>query len=202
MRFYQESLESTAADDPYWVARDFAAGVGEITAPVQLVAGWNDLFTPWQLEDFVALRQAGRQAQLIVGPWTHTSQGLVAASTRETLGWMRAHLLGDRRLVDDAPVRVYMSGAREWRRLADWPPADARPWRLHLHPHGGLAEEPSPVSDPDRYCYDPGHPRRRSAARRCCSAGRWWTTARSRPVTTSSPTRPRLFNDQSTRSDR
>lgn len=158
LRFYQESLESTAADDPYWVARDFAAGVGDVTAPVQLVAGWYDLFTPWQIEDFLALRQAGREAQLIVGPWAHTSNGLMAASTREALGWMRAHLLGDRRLVDDAPVRVYVSGAREWRRLADWPPPDACPWRLHLQPGGGLAPEPSPASDPDCYRYDPRDP--------------------------------------------
>ena len=66
-------------------------------APVQLVGGWYDIFLPWMIEDFHALRAAGRRPQLIIGPWTHTSAGLVSAGLREGLGWLRAHLLGDRR---------------------------------------------------------------------------------------------------------
>jgi hypothetical protein len=36
---------------------------------------------PWMLEDFSALQTAGHDAQLIIGPWTHTSPGLTAAGT-------------------------------------------------------------------------------------------------------------------------
>ena len=80
-------------------ARDYARDVAQVTAPVQLVGGWYDIFLPWMLEDFAALRAAGRETQLIIGPWAHTSPGLVAAGMREALGWLREHLLGDDRLV-------------------------------------------------------------------------------------------------------
>jgi putative CocE/NonD family hydrolase len=156
--FYAEWLSHSAADDPYWAARDYSAGVREVTAPVQLIGGWHDIFLPWMLDDYDALRAAGRSPQLVVGPWTHTSPGLLEASLREALAWLRAHLLGDRRLLDDAAVRVYVGGAREWRELPEWPPREARQMRLHLHGGGGLAADSPADSPPDAYRYDPASP--------------------------------------------
>src|ERR671922_226658 len=149
--FYAEWLSHSAADDPYWAARDYSAGVAEVSAAVQLVGGWHDIFLPWMLEDHAALESAGRSPQLIVGPWTHTSPGLLEASMREGLAWLRAHLLGDRRLLNDAPVRVFVGGAQEWRELPAWPPPEARPLRLHLHAGGGLGVDPPADSPPDGY---------------------------------------------------
>jgi uncharacterized protein len=156
--FYAEWLSHSAADDPYWAARDFSGSVREVTASVQLVGGWYDIFLPWMLEDHAALRSAGRSPQLIVGPWTHTSPGLLETGIREALAWLRAHLLGDRRLLNDAPVRVFVGGAREWWELPAWPPPEARELRLHLHPGGGLFVDPPADSPPDRYRYDPASP--------------------------------------------
>ncbi len=161
--FFREWFEVAAPDDPYWRTRDFSADVAGVTAPVQLVGGWQDIFLPWLLEDYVALRRAGRTTQLIVGPWAHTSTPLLARSTREGIAWLRAHLLGDRRLLDEAPVRIWVGGAREWRTLPEWPPPGARPWRLHLRAGGGLARpsgretRPADVA-PSRFTYDPADP--------------------------------------------
>ncbi len=129
--FYADWLAHTTADDPYWTARDHSADVADVTAPVQLVGGWSDIFLPWMLEDFVALQEAGRAPQLMVGPWTHTSPELARVSAREGIAWLRAHLLGDRRMLDPAPVRVWVGGAREWRSMDSWPPPGraARPPR-------------------------------------------------------------------------
>ncbi len=170
--FYREWFSETGSEDPYWVARDFSRDVPEVRAPVQLVGGWSDIFLPWMVEDFAALRRAGRDAQLVIGPWAHMDTDLLAASTRAGLAWLRAHLLGDRRLLREAPVRVWVGGgARAWREYADWPPPGARPWRLHLHPGGGLAEEQDgggAVNGPaaaaaggaaaSRFVYDPSDP--------------------------------------------
>ena len=156
--FYAEWLSHSAADDPYWVARDYSVGVGGVSAPVQLVGGWYDIFLPWMLEDHAALEAAGRAPQLVVGPWTHTSPGLLVAAMRESLAWLRARLLGDRRLLNEAPVRVFLGGAREWRELSAWPPPDARPLRLHLQGGGGLGPAVPGDSPPDRYRYDPASP--------------------------------------------
>ncbi len=127
---YREALEKSARDDPYWVARDHAHSVGDVSAPVLLVAGWHDIFTPWQLDDYVALRRAGRQARLVVGPWTHTSPGMWQTSARESIRWLRGHLLEGVARVPQARVRVHVGGADQWRYLEEWPPPDAREWRL------------------------------------------------------------------------
>src|SRR5437764_3936663 len=155
---FQRAFEYTALEDPYWVARDFSARVANIEAPVQLVAGWFDMFTPWQIEDFIALRRAGKEAQLIVGPWAHSSEGLLAASTRESIAWLRGHLLGDFERVDESPVRLHVGGRDQWIRLEDWPPPGAQELRLHLHPGGALSQEEPPPCTPDRYRYDPSDP--------------------------------------------
>jgi uncharacterized protein len=123
------------------------------------VGGWYDIFLPWMLQDHAALVGAGRAPQLIVGPWTHTSPGLLRVTMREALGWLRAHLLGDRPMLHAAPVRVFLGGAaREWRDLAAWPPPERRPLRLHLHGGAGLGPAPPDDSPPDRYRYDPARP--------------------------------------------
>ena len=121
--WFREALASPQREDPYWVARDFAAGVEEVTAAVQLVGGWYDIFLPWMLEDFAALRAAGRDAQLVIGPWTHTAPGLLARGMREGIAWLRARLLGDDRLVSPAMVRVLVTGERTgggWREFPNW----------------------------------------------------------------------------------
>jgi putative CocE/NonD family hydrolase len=155
---FRRGLELTDAEDPYWQARDHTASLAGVEAPVLLIAGWHDIFTPWQLEDYAALRRAGRDARLIVGPWTHVSRGLWALSTRESIRFLRGHLLGDERLLRRARVRVHVGGEDEWRDLRDWPPPRAQPHRLHLQPGRALAAEPPPESPPDRYVYDPADP--------------------------------------------
>lgn len=157
--FYREWFEQTALDDPYWAARDFSADVAGVAAPVQLVGGWYDIFLPWMVEDYAALRRAGRAPQMVIGPWAHMAGELLATSTREGIAWLRAHLLDDRRLLHDSPVRVWVGGERRWRDLPDWPPPDAAPWRLQLHPGGRLADAAPPAgAAPDRFRYDPSDP--------------------------------------------
>ena len=157
--FYREWFTQTAPDEPYWAARNYSADVGRVTAPVQLVGGWYDIFLPWLLADHASLQAAGRAPQLVIGPWAHTSTGLLNTSLREGLAWLRAHLLGDDRSLHRAPVRVWVGGEDRWRELETWPPPQARPYALYLQPGGGLAPQAPPAdAEPDRYRYDPRHP--------------------------------------------
>jgi putative CocE/NonD family hydrolase len=160
--WYREAMAHPKRDDAYWVVRDYTAGVAKVTAPVQLIGGWYDIFLPWMLEDFCALQAAGREVQLIIGPWTHTAPGGMTAGLREGLGWLRAHLLDDDRLVRQAPVRLLITGERAgggWRELATWPPPGTGERRLYLADHGRLQEQPPPApGDGDRYRYDPRDP--------------------------------------------
>jgi uncharacterized protein len=157
--YFREWMEEMSPDSPYWAVRDFSSSVGQVGAAVQLTGGWYDVFLPWMVEDFRALRAAGRRPQLIIGPWTHTSPGLTGVSLREGIAWMRAHLLGDARMVRDARVRVYVTGERRWRELPDWPPPGTRERTFYLQPGGELSEAPpSDATEPSRYRYDPTDP--------------------------------------------
>lgn len=161
VEWFREGLSSPDRASAYWVVRDYAAGVGEVRAAVQLMGGWYDVFLPWMLEDYAALRAAGHDCQLVIGPWAHTSPGLLSRSLRQGGAWLRAHLLDDERLLDKAPVRVFVTGQRSgggWRELPEWPPpyAQARLWPAA----GGLLQEHPPAEHdpPDRYRYDPADP--------------------------------------------
>jgi putative CocE/NonD family hydrolase len=160
--WFREAMGSPQREDAYWVARDYAAGVGEVTAPVQLIGGWQDIFLPWMLEDFAALKAAGRDPQLMIGPWTHTAPGLTAAGLRDGLGWLRAGLLDDHRLVRSGCVHVYVTGERSgggWRELESWPPPELEERRLWLASGWRLeAEQPAGPAAGDSYRYDPTDP--------------------------------------------
>lgn len=162
VNWYREALSHTTRDDPYWITRDYTAAVRELAAPVQLIGGWYDIFLPWMLEDYAALRSAGRRPQLVIGPWTHTSPALAAAGHREGIGWLRAHLLDDHRMVASASVRVLVTGERKgggWRELEDWPPPGTSEERLWLAPGGRLTEQqPNGPAGVDVYRYDPSDP--------------------------------------------
>jgi uncharacterized protein len=160
--WFRQATASPLRADAYWVARDYAADVEKVTAPVQLIGGWQDIFLPWMLEDFTALEAAGRDPQLMIGPWTHTAPGLTAAALREGLGWLRAGLFDDDRLVRPGRIHVYVTGERAgggWRELPNWPPPDIAERRLWLDQREELQpNQPVGESAPDRYRYDPADP--------------------------------------------
>jgi uncharacterized protein len=163
VRFFQEWLTHTETGDPYWVPdRDHRERVGEVTAAVSLVGGWYDLFLDAQLEDYAALRAAGRRPHLTIGPWTHSDPQAIGTAVREALTWFRAHVTGDHGGLRTDPVRLFVqrAGAQragEWRGFADWPPpATPSPW--HLQAGGRLAPAGPQASVPDRFRYDPADP--------------------------------------------
>lgn len=159
LEWYQQWLDHGAANDPYWVPdRDHRARVGEVTAPVTMVAGWHDIVLEGQLADYTALRAAGRRPFLTVGPWRHAEAGVFGTALREALVWFRAQVTGDRSGLRDQPVRLYVQGADEWRDFPDWPPPGGREQAWFLHAGGRLGTEPPAESEPDRYRYDPSDP--------------------------------------------
>ncbi len=158
VQFYQDWLEHSASGDAWWSAVDFTASVPEVTAPVHLVSGWYDLLLPWLLNDYLALKRAGRQPFLTLGPWPHNSFGGMAAALRESLAWCKAHLQGNRSLLREAPVRLFVMGANTWRDFQEWPPPGAQSQRWHLQSGRGLSPTPPSASEPDHYRYDPADP--------------------------------------------
>jgi uncharacterized protein len=124
--------------------------------PVKMVTGWYDMFLPVQLADYRALRDAGRDVRLTIGPWKHVDPGVAAESVRDALDWFGVHLEG-RSTSRASRVRIKVGGSKRWIDLEEWPPP-SRPVRWHLHPNGGLEGSLAEASEPDRYRYDPADP--------------------------------------------
>jgi len=156
--FFQDLLRNAAADGHYWQRRDHSGSVCNVDVPVSLLGGWYDVFLPLQLRDYEALRDAHRHPQLTIGPWYHADPRQLRAASTDALAWFRAHLLGDRSQLRDQPVRLYITGAGEWRDYPDWPVPGMRQQRWHLQPDRGLRPGQPAGSLPDTYRYDPAHP--------------------------------------------
>ncbi|HEY1015964.1 MAG TPA: CocE/NonD family hydrolase [Herpetosiphonaceae bacterium] len=158
--FYRDWLDHNQPGDPWWAPIDFSGAADQIEAPALLIAGWYDIFLPYQLEDYARLRQAGQQPYLTIGPWAHTSPPMIPPLIRESLAWLRAHLLGRADELRAAPVRVFVMGSKRWAEFPDWPPPGYAPQRWHLQPARGLAPAPAGAvaSAPDRYRFDSAQP--------------------------------------------
>ena len=153
---YQRVIEH-GPDDDYWKPVDFSSRVPEVTIPIYLMGGWYDIFLDWQLKDYQALRAAGRNPYLLIGPWVHGEISSASMMTRETLTWLQAHLKGNTSKLRETPVRLFVMGANQWRNFSDWPPP-AQNERWYLQPGGALAPTLPPASEPDHYRYDPSNP--------------------------------------------
>jgi uncharacterized protein len=159
----RDALAHPGRDSDHWLRRDYSGSVAAVRAPVSFVGGWHDILLPWMLEDFKVLQEAGRSPQLLIGPWTHISPALTAAGQREGIAWMRAHLLGDDRLVRDSKVRLMVTGeGGGWRELERWPPDDTEARSLYLGSDRALGDEPPTRARPQPpafdYRYDPADP--------------------------------------------
>jgi uncharacterized protein len=155
--YYQDWLAHDDPEDGYWKDRRFTATLDRVTAPASMVGGWYDFFLPHLLRDYAALRRAGHEPYLTIGPWRHADQAAATAWVADSLAWLRAHLLGDRTSLRTDPVRIFITGAEEWRNIDAWPP-DTEPQRWHLQPARVLDTGPPGPGEPDRYVYDPAEP--------------------------------------------
>ena len=154
---YIQDVIAYDANAPRWAGIDHRHLVGDVTVPVSSIGGWYDIFLPGQIRDFEILQEAGRPARLTVGPWTHTSPGLIRAAMQETLAFGLPYARLEQP-PERPPVRLYVMGDEAWRDFDSWPPPGYAASRFYLQPGGGLAGEPPGESAPDRYRYDPADP--------------------------------------------
>ncbi len=150
--------------DPWWAPAQLPAALDRVQIPVLLQGGWQDLFVRQTIGQYLRLHDRGLDVALTVGPWTHAEFATRASRLvmNESLSWLGEHLAGpgtgagtwDR----TAPVRVFVTGAGQWRDLPAWPPA-TREQVWYPQPGGGLSGQAAPAgSEPARFTYDPADP--------------------------------------------
>src|SRR5262245_29930227 len=64
--FWQDWLEHSAPADPWWQPMNHRSSMSEVRRPITMTAGWFDIFLPWQLEDFNALRRSGSESRITI----------------------------------------------------------------------------------------------------------------------------------------
>jgi uncharacterized protein len=158
--WYRDWVSRRDPSDPFWSRMRLGASLDRVSVPVHLIGGWQDLFLGQTLEQYAHLHRRGLDVALTVGPWTHvgTLRDGAGLITRETLDWLAEHLAGTGVGGRVQPVRVYVTGAKEWRSLPDWPPATTEQV-LFLQPSGRLGPDaPGPDAPASTFGYDPADP--------------------------------------------
>lgn len=156
--FWKRWMSDAVGNDAFWESIDHTHRLGSRTPPNHFISGWYDFMLDQLLRDYTTLVDMGQTPYLTVGPWTHVTSELQGESIKETLTWMRAHLLGDKSGLREKPVRIHISGLDQWREFDHFPPGipDTQLW--HVHPDGVLSQRPVKASAPDTYTYDPKKP--------------------------------------------
>lgn len=160
--WWQDWVTHDDPADPWWQKIDHSTSAGDLSAPTSMIAGWQDIFLPFQLQDFVARQNAGRPAYLTIGPWHHSSIKGMSAGLRESIEFFQALSRGEPPFPHRQAVRLYLQGAGQWREYPSWPPSDAQPVALFLHSAGdcGTLDMTAPEdAEPSQYyVYDPADP--------------------------------------------
>ncbi len=183
--FYRDWLEHEAYDD-YWRAISNHERYQDIDVPIYNIGGLYDAYAGAATINFQNMRARGRSEQtrthqkLLIGPWTHAPLGgsqagevdfgaeAIVERAAEELRWFDFFLKGlDTGVGDEAPVRIFVTGANNWITDGQWPLVGTQFTQMFLHSEGrantllgdgALGWEPPRAEPPDRFRYDPAHP--------------------------------------------
>jgi putative CocE/NonD family hydrolase len=155
--FWRHWFEHSVGNDDFWAALDHRGRLSATTPPVHFISGWYDFMLDQLLADYARLVELGHTPYLTVGTWFHVAEELQRDNLRETLLWMRAHLMDDRVGLRAKPVRIHVGGTNEWHEFDHYPPGPPQLVRWHIAP-GELTQAPAEAAGSDSYRYDPADP--------------------------------------------
>ncbi len=158
--WWQDWMDHAEPNDPWWDAIDYGHAAETIPATV-MVAGWHDIFLPWQLKDFMTAQRAGRDVRIVIGPWMHAALPGMAESLRQSIALFQERFgIGSGKPGDASrpPVRLLLMGANEWREYPSWPIPNSVPKTYFLDAGGVLASGPPALENGSTFDYDPSQP--------------------------------------------
>jgi putative CocE/NonD family hydrolase len=158
--WYAEWVTRPDAGDPYWAPMQHAIALERVEVPVLLIGGWQDIFLEQTIEQYQRLHARGIDVAMTVGPWSHLGVGAggTRVASRDTFDWLEEHLARRGRRHRRAPVRVFVTGAKEWRDLPEWPPP-SEGQTLYLHSDHSLAPLPPSTPRPaSSFTFEPADP--------------------------------------------
>lgn len=182
--------------DEYWRKLCIEEYHAKINVPTLNVGGWYDIFQGGSVRNYVGMKARGandaaRMPRLVMGPWYHTLP-LASLVGQVDMGYRSSYAsidydgmqldffdqwLKGRRGGDQAPVRLYVMGANDWRDESEWPLPDTEWRRYYLHSRGNansafgdgaLSTEAPGNEPPDSFLYNPLNPVPTNGGGLCC----------------------------------
>lgn len=143
--------------DDYWKPMQQCNALERANIPILLVTGWYDIFLEQTMDQYSKLVERGCHVALTAGPWTHVHAAF-NSSTMEKLKWFEEHLARRIEGHRNSAVRIFVTGAQEWRDFPKWPPPTL-PYDLFLGPERRLSEQ-APLADASEstFKFDPADP--------------------------------------------
>jgi uncharacterized protein len=152
-----EFMTTPNVDDPFWARCKHHAALDLVNAPLLLRSGWYDTLTVQTLTAYARARDRGVKVYLTVGPWTHT-EACGSNAMPEVFDFLDEYVAGRKKNHRSLSVKVFITGAEEWRSLPSWPPAtEERAFYLHGDKTLGV-QPPAADSPPASFTYDPHDP--------------------------------------------
>ncbi|CAN9450915.1 unnamed protein product [Alternaria alternata] len=108
--------------DPFYEKMNFEQALERANIPILLVGGWYDVFASQTLRQYARLSERGTNVALMMGPWNHTQVGMQAEVHKQSYNWIEQHLAKRSVQARKSPVQYFVTGAKEWRHEAAWPP--------------------------------------------------------------------------------
>ncbi len=172
--YWQEIVDHTVYDD-FWKKRSLWKFMDGVKCAVLNVGGWFDAEDPMgPLRTYRAVEQKnpGTPNMLVMGPWSHGGWGRGPGDKLGNLdfGVRTGEVFRDQmqfpffmkylkdKAVDLPEAWMYLTGANEWRRHAEWPPKDVAPTTLYFGAAGALSMSAPAAGGYDEYVSDPNHP--------------------------------------------
>ena len=151
------ALNRSDPNDDWYKPMNQNDAIDKANIPILLTTGWDDLILSNVMDQYKRLNNQGTDVALTVGPTTHLgAQG--SAYIGESLKWLDKHL-GQRPSSDRvSPVRIFVTGAQEWRDLPKWPPPTSNV-ELYLCGAKTLTREaPAADIEASTFNFDPANP--------------------------------------------
>ena len=166
--------------DAYWSAISLR-GDGKdgkytnIDIPVYLMGGWYDYYAGAAFTSFQLIKEVRPEndIRVVINPADHVNRivgdrpfGESAAKDEVELAirWLDAVIKGvDNGVSEEAPIRIFVMGANQWRYEREWPLARTTFTNYYFHSPDGyrvgrLSTEAPEEQIPTAYSYDPNNP--------------------------------------------
>lgn len=137
----RRTLTNSDAASDYWAARRMDSALEKANIPILLNAGWDDVMLDGVMNHYQTLKQRGCDVALTVGPWSHAAAA-GADCLDETFEWLETKYTKTREPSRETPVKIYVTGAKEWRNIQEWPPAMSD-YEIYLNAGKVLTRSPS-----------------------------------------------------------